>query len=399
MRINLCPACGNERLLVFYTVDNVPVHSVLNLKTREQARGYTTGQLTLAFCSKCGFIFNSDYDPALQEYSCECEESQAFSATFNRFAHTLAQSLVKRYQLNNKSIIEIGSGKGEFLASLCELGDNRGIGFDPSYVPGRLTGKVLERIHFIKDFYSEKYQEYKADFICCKMTLEHISDTAGFIRTVRRAIGDNPDTIVFFQIPDIIRILDFYSFEDIYYEHCSYFSPGSLARLFRSQGFTILDLRREYAGQYLVLEAKPKGGGDGLRVKTHPLENDIIELAKKVNDFPVKVQKTLGFWKEKLRQIQANQQKVVIWGSGSKGVSFLTTLKIEQEVQYVVDINPYRQGTYMAGTGQRIMAPEFLLKYRPRYIIIMNSIYKNEIQTELEQWGLHSQLMTMEDAL
>lgn len=394
----MCPACRNEQLDVFYTVDNLPVHSVLNLKTCEQARGYTTGQLILTFCPLCGFIFNSAYNSKLQEYSCECEESQAFSATFNHFAHTLAQSLVKRYNLYNKKIIEIGSGKGEFLATLCELGNNRGIGFDPAYVPGRLSDEALKRIHFIRDFYSEKYNEYKADFICCKMTLEHISDTGRFIRTLRQTVGDNPDMIVFFQIPDVNRILDFYSFEDIYYEHCSYFSAGSLARLFRSQGFDILDLRREYADQYLVLEAKPQDGNSSSS-KTHLLENDLAELTKKVDDFPVKVRKTLEYWREKLLQIKANNHKVVIWGSGSKGVSFLTTLKIEQEIQYVVDINPYRQGTYMACTGQQIMAPEFLQQYRPQYIIIMNSIYRKEIQTELDRLGVHSQLITMEDAL
>ena len=90
------------------------------------------------------------------------------------------------------------------------------------------------------------------------MTLEHIHPTGDFIATVRRAIGDRVGTNVFFQIPEATRILRDCAFEDIYYEHCSYFSPGSLARLFRANGFEVLGLSTEYDGQYLTIEARAR---------------------------------------------------------------------------------------------------------------------------------------------
>ena len=59
------------------------------------------------------------------------------------------------------------------------------------------------------------------------MTLEHIPATGDFVRMVRRAIGDAVrNRPVFFQIPEATRILRDCAFEDIYYEHCSYFSPA-----------------------------------------------------------------------------------------------------------------------------------------------------------------------------
>ena len=106
---------------------------------------------------------------------------------------------------------------------LCELGNNSGVGFDPAYVEGRLQGEAVSRIEFILDFYTEKYVSYQADLYCCKMTLEHIEAPLEFMRTVRKAIGDNSESIVFFQIPNVLRILEDCAFEDIYYEHCSYF--------------------------------------------------------------------------------------------------------------------------------------------------------------------------------
>jgi len=39
---------------------------------------------------------------------------------------------------------------------------------------------------------------------------------------------------------------------------------------------------------------------------------------------------------------------------------------------------------YIAGTGQKIIPPEFLLKYKPDVVIVMNPIYKQEIQRQVE---------------
>jgi hypothetical protein len=85
----------------------------------------------------------------------------------------------------------------------------------------------------------------------------------------------------------------------------------------------------------------------------------------------------------------------VIWGSGSKGVSFLTTLGIEAEVEYAVDINPYKHGMYMAGTGQRIVPPEFLREYRPDLVIAMNPVYLAEIGAALESLGVEAELVAV----
>ena len=389
-----CPSCCSKDLHLFYELSGVPVNSVLNIPTREKAVGFQRGNIALSFCRKCGFISNSKFKPDLIEYSSNCEESQGYSPTFNEFAQSLAKELVEKYDLYNKDILEIGSGKGEFLTLLCELGGNRGVGFDPAYVDGRDKSPKKNQIVFIKDFYSEKYRSYTGDFICCRMTLEHISDTGAFINMVRNSIGDRTKPIVFFQVPDATRILRDCALEDIYYEHCSYFSPGSLARLFRSCGFDVIDLKKGYGEQYIILTARP---ADGETEKDIPIENDVALLEKYVARFQDKVHKKIEFWKTKLTDLDRQGRKIVIWGSGSKGVSFLTTLNIGDQIEYVVDINPYRQGTFMAGTGQLVVAPEFLQQYRPDVVIIMNAIYHAEIQKNLKQMRLDPDILTLEE--
>ncbi len=380
-----CLGCGTGEMEIFHHVAKAPVNSCILVSSRDEARDFPTGTVALGFCPACGFISNTAFDQRLAEYSDRYEETQGFSETFNAFHRDLVSRLIRRYDLHGKEIIEIGCGKGEFLILLCEHGENTGIGFDPSYIDGRHDVETTNRVHFIQDFYSEKYSNYQGDFLCCKMTLEHIHATHEFVRMTRRSIGRRHDTITFFMVPEVTRILRDCAFEDIYYEHCSYFSPGSLARLFRRSDFEILNLSTEYENQYLTIEAKP-------RTNTHPPqfreENDLSILKDYIEQFPRKYKEKQDAWDKRLYEFWENHHKVVLWGSGSKAVSFLTTTKMHHAIEYVVDINPFRQGYFMPGTGQQIVSPEFLSDYQPDVVIVMNRVYCKEVEDILKQMAL-----------
>ncbi len=191
------------------------------------------------------------------KYSPKCEETQGFSATFQAFHQRLTEDLIDRCDVRNKTVLEIGCGKGEFVSMLCDMGGNRGVGFDPAFVPQRRPEKGGDAVKFIQDFYSEKYTGFTADFVACKMTLEHIPDTLRFVSMVRRAIGNNLYTTVFFQVPDMKRVIADVAFWDIYHEHCSYFNAGSLRNLFVMAGFDVIDVWSDYDDQYLMITARP----------------------------------------------------------------------------------------------------------------------------------------------
>jgi SAM-dependent methyltransferase len=386
-----CFCCGQRCIRIFHEVEAAPVNSVLNLTTRESALSFPTRPVRLGFCEACGFIFNTVFDKSMVEYSSRCEESQGCSATFRKWQEGLARKLVERYALRNKKLIEIGCGKGEFLNLLCELGANTGIGFDPAYIPERNTSPAAARIQFIRDYYGEKYTDHRGDFVCCKMTLEHISDVGGFVRMVRRSLEGAPATKVFFQVPNAQRILNEAAFWDIYYEHCSYFTAGSLARLFERAGFAILALGCEYDDQYLTLEAAPTNGVGPQAVST----GDMDALRTAVSRFAARVQTHVAQWRERLRGYRDAGRRVVVWGSGSKGVTFLATVDVRDAVGCVVDINPNKQGCYMAKTGLEIVSPEFLRRYRPDVVIVMNPVYREEIIADLNRMALQPAVLTI----
>ncbi|RMH70692.1 MAG: methyltransferase domain-containing protein [Cyanobacteria bacterium J007] len=388
-----CPNCGHSHLSTFYEVKQVPVHSCLMMPNEAEALNFPCGDVLLAFCDRCGFITNLKFDSKWSAYAPNYEDQQSFSPTFNKFAIQLADRLIEKYDLHNKNILEIGCSKGDFLILLCERGNNRGVGIDPSVVPGRVQSEAADRITFIQDYYQEKHAEYVGDFICCRHTLEHIQPTSEFIKIVRRSIGDRTDIPVFFEIPDTVRVLKELAFEDIYYEHCSYFTPGSLARLFRNSGFEVTDLYRDYGDQYLMIEALPIGESNSEKV--HPFEESLEELTQQVQYFASHIQEKLDIWRDRLSQLQAENKKVVVWGSGSKCVAFLTTLDTLDKIQYVVDINPHRHGKFIPGVGKSIVSPEFLKDYQPDAIVVMNAIYCNEIQEMLDRMGVRAELMAL----
>jgi len=120
------------------------------------------------------------------------------------------------------------------------------------------------------------------------------------------------------------------------------------------------------------------------------------QLRSLVQHFITKYPERMTVWSDMLKSIVDKGQKAVIWGAGSKGVAFLTKLNITTDIMpYAVDINPFKRGTFMAGTGQEIVTPDFLQQYQPDVVIAMNPIYKNEIQNELNKMGLDAELKTM----
>jgi len=388
MKHTACPNCRHSDFEDFFEIRNAPVHSLVTIKNREEALEIPRKDITLAFCNHCGFIFNSSFDTSLDFYTQGYEDQQGFSPTFVKFLTGVTQKFIDRYDIKNKEVIEIGCGKGDFINLISELGNNRGIGIDPAWVPGRT--RENSKVRFIKEFYSEKHGDLDADCICCRHTLEHIHDTYGFMETIRKSTRENEKVVLFFEVPSIVRILQIQAFWDIFYEHCTYMSPGSLARLFRLTGFEVLDMYLEYDNQYLFVEAKPV---NGLSDKVHPLEESVEELKSMTAEFVQKINVQLGDWRSRLMEFKKNRKKVVIWGGGSKSVGFLTQFDDVGVIDHVVDINPHMHGNFIPGIGKQYVSPDYLIDYKPDVVIIMNSVYMEEIRKMLNERGLDPELL------
>ncbi len=385
-----CPCCGQTATRPFYEVRGVPVHSVTVLRTPEDARAITTGDIALSLCEQCGFVFNCAFDGSKQDYFHDYVSTQAMSPVFNSFHKRLAQDLIERHGLRGRDVVEIGCGQGEFLDLLCGMGVSRGTGFDPAYEPGRT---LPAGVRIIKDVYSSRHAEAAADFIACKMTLEHIGEVGAFVRGVRDAAGDDPRRIVFFQVPDGDYVLGENAFWDVYYEHCSYFARGTLGYLFSRSGFTVTKLRSDYDGQYLMVEGHPSAIG------AVPAPADVARTIVEVRRFEREVPQILSDWSADLRRHKAAGKRTILWGGGSKAVAFLTTLGITDEVEAAVDINPEKHGSFLAVTAHPVISPDALRGRQIDRVIVMNPIYCGEIGAQLKSLGCDAELVPVTTVL
>jgi len=387
-----CPNCLGRGLVRCFEARSVPVHSCLIFDSREEAASIGSGDIVLGFCPACGFIANTAFNAANSDYSPKYEETQHFSGRFSRFANALITRLVDEFGMRNRTILEVGCGKGEFLSLLCEAGDNRGIGIDPACIPQRLSESARQRVTLIQDVYREEHGQMQADVVMCRHTLEHIHHPHEFLAGIRKSLGTRRDVQVFFELPDVTRILREPAFWDVYYEHCSYFSPGSLARLFRACHFDVTHLWRDYDDQYLLIMAQP---AEGPTAPAIPLEYDLDSTANDMLHFQTSVPEKKSYWGQFIAQRRQGGKQIACWGSGSKCVSLLTTLGMGDQIDQVIDINPHRHGKYMPGSGHRIISPDELAASPPDVVLVMNPIYDDEIRQSLADLGLSPEVTSV----
>jgi len=383
-----CIACGESAAQVFFQLDDVPVLCNAPCATREDALAFPKGLITLAFCRNCGHVFNSSFAPERMLYNQQYENSLHYSPLFDRYIHDLGRDLVSRFQLREKNVIEIGCGKGDFLALLCRLGSNRGIGFDPSYEPGRMEDDAGEHIHIIRDLYAESYGHLACDLLCCRQTLEHISDPASFLDSIRRSLGEShKNTPVFFEVPNALYTLQHKGVWDIIYEHVSYFWSVPLAHLFHRSGFAVTRVEEAFGGQYLCLEAI-----QGQRPKDDLQQLLLARVTEDVRLFADAFRATLQDATAVLEDVTRRSGRAVVWGAGSKGVTFLNLFR-KFDIAYAVDVNPHKQGKFVPGTSCLIVQPEFLAEYQPDVVFLMNPLYREEIAGQLASLAPQAKLL------
>jgi hypothetical protein len=125
------------------------------------------------------------------------------------------------------------------------------------------------------------------------------------------------------------------------------------------------------------------------------LENDLSEMRSLAMRFARDVRKSIDGWRNFILSAQSRGKKIVLWSALSKAVSFLTTLKTAESIQYAVDINPQRQGRYLAPGGQKIVPPGFLRDFKSDYVILMNPIYVPEVQADLDKMSLSAKVLAV----
>ncbi len=163
-----CPTCASQAITTFLQRPSVPVHQNLVVKDRQAAVDIARGDLSLAVCETCGFVFNQLFAPARLVYDEAYDNTQSYSPYFNAYMDDLVRYLIHERGVQNQRIVEVGCGKGLFLQKLvgADGSGNSGYGFDPSYVgPDTDLGG---RITFERRYYGPDCTDIPADIVVCR---------------------------------------------------------------------------------------------------------------------------------------------------------------------------------------------------------------------------------------
>jgi SAM-dependent methyltransferase len=380
LRCPVCASCEVESLVRF---DSVPVFCNVLHDTREAAMTAPRAPIELAICLSCTHIFNGAFDASLVAYSAGYENALHHSGTFVDYQNWLVQSLTNTYGLHDKRVVEIGCGQGDFLSALCVSGGNSGIGFDPSY----RKAPLLPGIEQIEPRYFKRGDGLRADAVVCRQVLEHIDDPAELLGTIRDELG--PGKLVCFEVPNGEWCFGSGGIWDVIYEHCGYFTPPSLRTAFSVHGFEVREVSRAFGGQFLVIVALTGRGRTGATAANGPTADGTrLKLAASV------IREHQDAWRSRLGELAATHAPVVIWGAGSKGVTFLNLVANARQVQFAVDVNPAKVGRYVAGSGHLVISPDQLRDVKPATVIVMNPNYEAEVRALLAASGMHPRVVT-----
>jgi hypothetical protein len=374
-----CIVCGGQARLPVLALDqDVPVLCNVLLNSAEEARNAARGRIELASCSGCGHVWNVAFDESVIDYNQRYENSLHFSPTFQRFAEGVVQELVNDFEIRDGTVVEVGCGKGDFLAMICRAGQNRGVGYDPSYAghqdPG--AGRGLE---IMPEAFPDLARPLSALALVTRHLLEHVVDPTALMRALVATTARGESPVHYHEVPNGQYLLESVALWDVIYEHPSHFTPQSMQQLFDLAGLTTERLSPAFGSQYISAIGRVRG-------ETHPVPGPVTVDPSAARNFARRARDLLARVSEDLEHALDRGLSVALWGAGSKGVNFLTMVAPAAGVQHVIDVNPRKHGLYVPLTGHQVEGPESLAGGVDR-VIVMNPLYVDEVTETMRRLG------------
>jgi SAM-dependent methyltransferase len=385
--ITRCPVCDAAETRSIDRRPRVPVLLNRVYGSSEEARSARSGVLDMWACDQCGFAWNAAFDPSLITYDEDYENDQTHSAVFLKHMKSRAAAVVKAVPASESiDFLEIGCGQGRFVAEVAlAAGERRRTaeGFDPAWRGRDGDGPNGSRIH--KCYFNAETSNrlrHQPNVVAARHTIEHVPDPISFLRSIRAALGPTSRANIFIETPCIEWILSHEAMQDLFYEHCSIFAPGSLRFALEKCGFRALNIEHVFRGQYLWAHAQAAETTD-VRAPTGAGLGDLAGARVRFT----------ARWGRAVEEARASGP-VAIWGAGAKGVTFALLIDPEARlIDHAIDINREKQGLHLAGSGLQILSPLFSAARAPKTIFIMNPNYIDEIRQIAAAAGINARLI------
>ncbi|MGB4593271.1 MAG: class I SAM-dependent methyltransferase [Coriobacteriia bacterium] len=354
--------------------------------------------LVVRVCSECFLVQLPEYeapDVIFDDYHYFSSYSDSWLAHAKRYVEAVSP----RFGIDSNSmVVEIASNDGYLLQYFAEAGVPV-LGVEPAdtVAAAAIAKGIPTRIEFFGEELATRLvaEGNRADLVIGNNVLAHVPDLNDFVAGVRVLLA--PTGVATFEFPHLMHLVDRLEFDTIYHEHFSYFSFLTVQRIFASHGLTLFDV-----------DELPSHGGS-LRIYARH-DNDASQPVLPAVDALLSRERSAGFDSmEAYRGFQPrvdaakrdlltflieakNEGKSVVgYGAPAKGNTLLNYCGVRADLlQYTVDRNPHKQGTFLPGTHIPVYGPEHIAETRPDYVLILPWNLKDEIVEQLAgvaEWG------------
>ena len=315
-------------------------------------------------CSSCGLV-QLNIDPV--DYFREVITAASFSEKTRLFRLGQMKEFVDMHGLSGCKILEVGSGSGDMLDVLNEVGlDAYGIEASAESVEnGKLVGRNM-----IQGYIGEmdKIDGAPFDAFISLNYLEHLPKPGDIINIIYK--NTTSDAVGFITVPNLAYLLNTKCFYEFVTDHLTYFTQDTVNYAFESNGFEVLESK-------IINE-----------------DNDIAAVVKKRKALNIsgginEVKSLIQNLKEVSERYKKQDKKVAVWGAGHRTLALLALSNLEA-VEYVVDSAKFKQGKFTPTLHIEIVPPERLVSDPVDLVIVMvPGIYPDEVVNAIDNMNIN----------
>jgi SAM-dependent methyltransferase len=379
-----CRVCGSRDLWQFLDLGSMPPANAL-LRTDELSHVEMRYPLAVSHCPSCELVQLTHVvapEALFQHYVYFSSISAAMAQHFAALANEVAE----RFVPPNGLVVEIGSNDGILLRSLIDR-PIRIQGVDPA----RNVAETARArgVPTIAEFFSVPVAEEilreqgKAAAILGNNVFAHIDDLDEVMRGMQLLLAD--DGVVVLEFPYVVDFLHNLEFDTVYHEHLSYFGVRPLKWLFRRFDFEIFDVRKQavHGGTIRVYGRRRSSSKP---VSPSVAKHDALELEEKTADpdrltrFAHDVASLRTSLRDLVSKLRTDNKRVVGYTAPAKGNVLLNYCGFgPDQIGYLADATPAKQGLYSPGVRIPIRSPEHFRVDRPDYALLLAWNHRDEI--------------------